>query len=173
MVLYWQTAARYERPGRMRRPNPRRSCPRADDRISRGTGAALYNRGLVTLDHCRACAVLRGVQLSATATSASAYGRPLCAAKNTFHPSSPSASEIRSISPAVAARPRLRTSPSRVSFTPDNRDSSRRLTPESICCSESSRAISASSRAVVSAFPISRRACQTVSEPSRSATTSS
>nr|DAK41233.1 MAG TPA: hypothetical protein [Caudoviricetes sp.] len=40
MVLYWQTAARCERPGRMRRPNPRRSCPRADDRVSRGTGAA-------------------------------------------------------------------------------------------------------------------------------------
>lgn len=40
VVLYWQTAARCERPGRMRRPNPRRSCPRADDRVSRGTRAA-------------------------------------------------------------------------------------------------------------------------------------
>ena len=41
MVLYWQTAARCERPGHMRWPNMRRSCPRADDRVSRGTGAAL------------------------------------------------------------------------------------------------------------------------------------
>nr|DAT01322.1 MAG TPA: hypothetical protein [Caudoviricetes sp.] len=54
----------------------------------------------------------------------------------------------------MAARPRLRTSPSRVSFTPDKRDNSRRLMPESFCCSESSRAISASSRAAISAFPI-------------------
>nr|DAK41234.1 MAG TPA: hypothetical protein [Caudoviricetes sp.] len=54
----------------------------------------------------------------------------------------------------MAARPRLRISPSLVSFTSDKRESSRRLTPESFCCSESSRAISASSRAAISAFPM-------------------
>nr|DAM91583.1 MAG TPA: hypothetical protein [Caudoviricetes sp.] len=45
-------------------------------------------------------------------------------------------------------------SPRRVSFTPDFRESSRRLTPESICCSDNSLATSASSSAATSAFPI-------------------
>ena len=139
--------ARVRCPGRMRRPDPRRPCPRADDRVSRGTGTALCQRGSLLP---AALADWR----SARAASASAYERPVCAAKSTFHPSSPRASAILSISPAVAARPRLSTSPSRVSLTPDRRDSSRRLTPESFCCSESSRAISASSRAAISAFPI-------------------
>lgn len=140
-------------PGRMRRPNLRRPCPRADDRVSRGTGAAFCQE--LTSSQ-------RGLLLpapfidwrSARAASASVYERPVCATKSTFQPSSPRASAILSSSPAVAARPRLRMSPSRVSFTPDKRDSSRRLTPDSFCRSESSRAISASSGAAISAFPI-------------------
>lgn len=135
------------------RPHPRRSWPCAADRASRGIGAAFCQlpkgdqRGLLLPESFTDWR-------SARAASASVYERPVCAAKSTFQPSSPSALAILSISPAVAARPRLRTSPSRVSFTPDKRDSSRRLTPDSFCCSESSRAISASSRAAISAFPI-------------------
>ena len=91
MVLYWQTAARCERPGRMRRPHLRRSCPCADDRVSRGTGAAFSVR-------CHS-------SLGGDASPAASSPKRRSASAATIEPATPSASHMaqKSVTVHVAA----------------------------------------------------------------------